>query len=92
MARWNKNRSDHLFIKEQYQYKNQQDEILGKALPGCERNSISKTTTIGHFIKVSRIEREKSEENDHYHQTPHREFWQISNEQHNSQYQLENTN
>lgn len=65
MARWNKNWSDHLFIKEQYQYKNQQDEILGKALPGCERNSISKTTTIGHFIKVSRIEREKSEENDH---------------------------
>ena len=65
MARWDKNRSDHFFIKEQYQNKNQQDEILGKALPRRKRDSISKTTTIGHFIKVSRIEREKSEENDH---------------------------
>lgn len=65
MARWDKNWSDHLFIKEQYQDKNQQDKILGKALPGCERDSITKTTTIGHFIKVSRIEREKSKENDH---------------------------
>ena len=65
MARWDKNRSDHLFIEEQYQDKNQQDEILGKTLPGCERNSISKTTTIGHFIKVSGIKREEREENDH---------------------------
>src|SRR5690554_3644583 len=61
-----------------------QHYIFIKRLPRCKRNSIAKTTTIGNFIEIGGIERQKCEEQNHQHQQPKCEFTHITQQKHHA--------
>ena len=59
-------------------------------MPGREFYGIAETAAIGHFVEICRIKSEGSKEQDHQQKAPQREFFQITNEQHDAEQHFEN--
>ena len=76
-------------VPEQVQHKNHEKYIFVKRLPGRQLDGISKTSAIGHFVKVSRVECQEGEKHQQQQHHPHGDAHAVEQQHSHAQHNLQ---